>query len=117
MTGERVTLVPAVSFDQWARAQGITTPSEATLNDALCGLLFMRPNRTSRERGKQAAGIKALIEYRKIRARYQAALDDGTIAMVEHRRPLRPDSAADQAYTRVQAKRAARRAERQKTCE
>ena len=102
----RVIRYPAVSFEMWSKINGIALPPEHLL--AECVGATMLANKTRMQKGKWKANLKRLAAHQEALARYQAAVASGEISIVVEEVPLDMTNAADQAYARVLAKRAAR---------
>jgi hypothetical protein len=98
---------PAISFEQWAAANGIKLPSDA-IEAEVIGMAFI-PHKTRRQKGRWRSKMSEYVDLVAARARYQAAIESGEVTTVIEEIPLDMTKASDQAYARVLAKRAARR--------
>lgn len=102
----RIVKRPSVSFEQWAEVNGIKVPADHILAEVIGGAFI--PSKTRSQKGKWRSKIQELATYQDAHARYAAAVASGAIPTLTEEIPLDMSKAADVAYARAMAKRAAR---------
>ena len=108
MIQQRTDYRPAISFDQYVESRGAVV---ATTEDIAEIVWEMTRPQTARSRGQLRAKVQRMQATESLRREYDAAIRSGEIAQIAVSRRIDPDRESDQAWLRVQARRAVRRAQ------